>query len=231
MALARACLSNALRSRSFPLLHAGGAARLGVVAAAPSFPYSSSVDAAADSSREDISDQVAVTRAPSPARGRRSRRLTWKNPWDLIPFHLNDGLGNALLQVSENLNGLLERLSPSRLLGRLKEDDKCYKLRYEVPGLRKEDLRVTVEDGMLVIIGESEDEDEDAVDESSSSTTEDEGQGGWHLRRYGYINATLLLPEDAKADEITAELRDGILRIYIPRSEEKKSTAREIEIK
>ncbi|WOL14089.1 hypothetical protein Cni_G22869 [Canna indica] len=234
MALARACLKNALRSRSFPLPYAA-AAHLREAVAPSSFPFSSTA-AADDTSQQDKGAQVEVTQGGSggkssslTGRGRGRRGLSWKNPWDLIPLHLNDGLGNALMQASENMNRLLENWSPSRLLGRLKEDDKCYKLRYEVPGLRKEDLQVTVEDGMLVIKGEAE--DEDMVEEDTSTTESEEEGGGWYARRYGYYNATLMLPEDAKADEITAELRDGVLRICIPRTEEKKSKAREIEIK
>lgn len=144
------------------------------------------------------------------------------------------GLGSALMQASENLNRLLKSWSPSRLLGRLKEDDKCYKLRFMVPGLQKEGVRVTVEDGMLVITGEVEDEEEDegvVVGGGESTTEDEEEEGRWYPRRYGYYNTTLLLPEDAKVDEIKAELRDGVLRVYIPRAEEKKSNARVIDIK
>ncbi len=56
----------------------------------------------------------------------------------MVPFRLNtDGM-------------------PSRLLGRMKEDDSWYKLRLEMPGLSKEDIRITVEDGMLVLVEEEE---------------------------------------------------------------------------
>ncbi|XP_042386627.1 26.5 kDa heat shock protein, mitochondrial-like [Zingiber officinale] len=214
MSLARACLSGALRGRCFPsTIVAAARLKQGLAPASPlPLPYSSSAIENRDDDKSSVQVEVTQTSSLAPARGRGRRWLSWRNPRDHFPLHMNSGLGNALMQVSENLNRLLKSWSPSRLLGRLKEDDKCYKLRFMVPGLRKEDVRVTVEDGMLVITGEVEEEEEDH-----------EG-GRWYA--YGYYNTTLLLPEDAKVDEITAELRDGVLRVYIPRVEEKKSYAR-----
>jgi hypothetical protein len=73
------------------------------------------------------------------------------------------GLGSALSQVAETLSRPLERLAPSRpLSGKVREDE----ARFEVPGLGKDDVRVAVEDGVLVIEGEkredgaAEDDDE-----------------------------------------------------------------------
>ncbi|KAG6514439.1 26.5 kDa heat shock protein, mitochondrial-like [Zingiber officinale] len=237
MSLARAFLTGALRGRCFPsTIVAAARLKQGLAPAPPlPLPYSSSAIENRDDDKSSVQVEVTQTSSPAPARGRGRRWLSWRNPRDHFPLHMNSGLGNALMQVSENLNRLLKSWSPSRLLGRLKEDDKCYKLRFMVPGLRKEDVRVTVEDGMLVITGEVEDEvedDEGVVVGGGESTTEDEeDEGRWYAHRYGYYNTTLLLPEDAKVDEITAELRDGVLRVYIPRAEEKKSNARVIDIK
>lgn len=124
------------------------------------------------------------------------------------------------MQVSDNLNKLLENFSPSRLLGRVKENDKCYKLRYEVPGLSKNDLKITVEDGFLVITGECKEEDGEF----------DDDKDGWYAQRYGYYNTSLLLPDDAKVDEIKAEVKDGLLYVTIPRTEPKKRNVREVQI-
>lgn len=113
--------------------------------------------------------------------------------------------------MSENLNKILENLTPSRLLGRMKEDETSYKLRFEVPGLSKEDLKITIEDGYLMIKGEHKEEEEE------EGSYDDQ----WYAKSYGYYNTCLLLPEDAKVEEIKAELKDGILNLTIPRSETK----------
>ncbi|KAL3824226.1 hypothetical protein ACJIZ3_020255 [Penstemon smallii] len=137
--------------------------------------------------------------------------------WEFFP----SGLGNALIQATENINKLMENLSPSHLMGRAKEQDDCYKLRYHVPGLSKEDIKITVEDGVLNIKGEhkEEEEEEGSDDEFWSSKS-----------YYGYYNTSVLLPDDAKTDEIKAEVKDGVLNIVVPKSEKVKKDVKEIQV-
>ncbi|XWS11801.1 hypothetical protein CRYUN_Cryun37aG0031900 [Craigia yunnanensis] len=130
------------------------------------------------------------------------------------------GLGNALLQATENINRLFDNLNltPSQLMGRVKEQEDCYKLRYDVPGLTKEDVKITIDDGVLTIKGEHKEEEEGSDDEQ------------WSTRSYGYYNTSLVLPDDAKVDEIKAELKDGVLSIIIPRTEQPKKDVKEVQI-
>lgn len=130
------------------------------------------------------------------------------------------GLGDALLQATENLNKLLENWHPSSLMGRVKEQDQCYKLRYELPGLTKEEVKITVEDGILTIKGEHKEEEEEGSDDEY-----------WSSRSYGYHNTSLMLPDDAKLDDIKAEMKDGILTITVPRIERQGKDVKEIQIR
>ncbi|KAL4279771.1 hypothetical protein GQ457_03G041910 [Hibiscus cannabinus] len=120
------------------------------------------------------------------------------------------GLGNALMQATENINRLLNTLdlTPSRV----KEQDDCYKLHYDMPGLTKEDVKITVDDGVLHIKGEHKEEE------------------GWDARSYGHYNTSLVLPDDAKVDDIKAELKDGVLSIIVPKTEESKKDVKQVEI-
>lgn len=104
-------------------------------------------------------------------------------------------------------------------MGRVKEQDECYKLRFEVPGLGKDEVNITVDDGVLKIKGEHKEEEEDGSDDEF-----------WSAKSYGYYNTSLLLPDDAKVDEIKAELKDGVLNITIPRTEKPKKDVKEVEI-
>lgn len=124
-----------------------------------------------------------------------------------------------MVQATENINKLLENFSPSRLIGRFKEHDECYKLRYLMPGLGKEDVKITVEDGVLRIRGEHKEVDEEESDDELFSAV-----------RYGYYDFTDILPEDAKPDEIKAEMKDGVLTIIIPRTETPKKDVKEVQI-
>ncbi|KAL5712675.1 hypothetical protein ACHQM5_014821 [Ranunculus cassubicifolius] len=139
----------------------------------------------------------------------------WRNNSDILPSSLRE----ALHQASENFNRVLHKLAPSRLLGRFREHDECYKIKYHVPGLAKDEIKITVEDGVLHIKGEHKEEDEDGTDDEEE-----------HWSSYGYYNASLFLPDDAKADEIKAQLKDGVLRIVIPRTERPKKDVKEVEI-
>lgn len=123
------------------------------------------------------------------------------------------------MQATENINKLLENFSPSRLIGRFKEHDECYKLRYLMPGLGKEDVKITVEDGVLRIRGERKEVDEEESDDEFFSAVS-----------YGYYEFTVDLPDDAKPDEIKAELKDGVLTIIVPRVETPKKDVKEVQV-
>ncbi|CAL4970753.1 unnamed protein product [Urochloa decumbens] len=222
MALARLCLNRALAARA-PAL----ATRPAYYAAAPAadvsrlhslFSTSSAADSAA--AGEASRREVAVSGQSSAPAARRGGRWAWRDLRDFTPFRLVDGLGSALSQVAETLSRPLERLAPSRLLsGKLREEEAAYRLRFEVPGLGKEDVRVAVEDGVLVIDGEKREEGGEEGDDG----------GEWWAATSGY-HASLLLPDDARAEGITAEVKDGVLYVTVPRTGERKRNVTEIEV-
>ncbi|KAL7162294.1 hypothetical protein ACSBR2_042719 [Camellia fascicularis] len=160
---------------------------------------------------------------------RQRRRGLWRNNnhYELFP----SGLENALFQATQNLNKLLRNLSPSRLIGRVKEHDECYKIRFSVPGLSKEDVKITIEDGVLKIRGEHKEEsDHEQEDYDDDDDDDDEIDRFWSSMNYRYLRTSIMLPEDAKVDEIKAEMKDGELTITIPRTETPKKDVKEIEI-
>ncbi|XP_038712926.1 26.5 kDa heat shock protein, mitochondrial-like isoform X2 [Tripterygium wilfordii] len=131
------------------------------------------------------------------------------------------GLENALMEATENMNHLFENLNitPNQLMTRVKEQDDCYKVRFDVPGLAKEDVKITVEDGVLTIKGEHKEEEEEGSDDEFSASG------------YGYYyNTRLVLPDDAKVDDIKAEMKDGVLTVIIPRTEKPKKDVKEVMI-
>ncbi|KAK1358217.1 26.5 kDa heat shock protein, mitochondrial [Heracleum sosnowskyi] len=152
----------------------------------------------------------------------RNRQL-WRNNHNFVPSlweFFPSGLGNALMQATENINRGLENMGPSQLLGRFKEKKECYKLKYEMPGMAKDEVKITVEDGVLRIRGEHKEDHEEA---------EDEEQHYWSSR-YGYYDTRLVLPDDAKVEEIKAEMKDGVLKITIPRSEKQQRDVKEVQV-
>ncbi|KAI8020348.1 hypothetical protein LOK49_LG04G02561 [Camellia lanceoleosa] len=78
-----------------------------------------------------------------------------------------------------------------------------------------------VEDGVLTIKGEHKEEVEEGSDDEQYLSA----------RSFGYfIDTCIVLPEDAKVDEIKAQMKDGVLTIIIPRIEKPKKEVKEVPI-
>ena len=88
----------------------------------------------------------------------------------------------------------------------------------EMPGLKRENIEIDVENNVLTIRGEKREE-----------RTEGEGSK-YHLaeRRYGVFTRSFVLPRDVDSDAIAATFEDGVLAISIPKSE--KARRRRIEV-
>lgn len=95
----------------------------------------------------------------------------------------------------------------------LEEDDK-YIVKADLPGVLKDDVQITLSEGVLTINAESK------SDESSDT-------GHWlrRERRYGHYVRSLHLSGAIKADSISANLTDGVLEVTLPKPErvEKKT--------
>jgi HSP20 family protein len=97
------------------------------------------------------------------------------------------------------------------------EDDKEYVVKAELPEVKKEDVKVTVEKGVLTISGERKLEKE-------------EKNKKYHRveRAYGSFVRSFMLPDDANAENVKAEFKDGILTVHISKTE--KAKPKQIEV-
>jgi HSP20 family protein len=89
--------------------------------------------------------------------------------------------------------------------------EKAYTVTVELPGCRMEDVHVDLQEGVLTIRGEKRSERE-----------EKEEQRRYVERTYGSFSRSFRLPPDADPDHLEASLKDGVLAITIPRTEEAK---------
>ena len=90
------------------------------------------------------------------------------------------------------------------------ETDTAYQVKAELPGIRKEDLDVTVDDGVLTIKAEHNDNQEQT----------ENGQLIRQERSYGKFVRSLRLGTTVDEETITAEYRDGVLHITLPKAKE-----------
>src|SRR5438067_10065336 len=102
----------------------------------------------------------------------------------------------------------------------ISEDDHGYLLKADLPEMKKEDVKVTVEDGILNVSGDRKTEKEDQ-------------KRKFHRieRSYGTFRRSFTLPEDADSMKVTAEFRDGVLKVHLPTTIRAKSKAIEIKVK
>src|SRR5437867_12863763 len=98
------------------------------------------------------------------------------------------------------------------------EDDKEYLIKAELPEVKKEDVKVAVENGVLTISGERKSEKE-------------EKNKKYHRieRAYGSFERSFIVPDDADSDKVNAEFKDGVLKVHLPKSERAKP--KQIEVK
>ena len=99
-----------------------------------------------------------------------------------------------------------------------KVDEKGYHLEIDLPGVKKENIDISVNDGILTISGERKLEKK----EEKENYTRIESF-------FGRFERSFKLPNDADLDNIEAKFEDGVLKIFIPKKQ--KPAGKKIEIK
>jgi len=100
----------------------------------------------------------------------------------------------------------------------IREDKQEYLIKAELPEVKKEDIHVAVENGVLSIRGERKFEKE--VNDQRYHRVE---------RAYGTFERTFSLPDDADAAKVKAEFKEGLLTVHLGKSEAAKP--KQIEVK
>jgi HSP20 family protein len=94
------------------------------------------------------------------------------------------------------------------------ETAEAFEIRAELPDVKKEDVKVTVEDGELRISGERKQE------------KEEKGKKFHRVERsYGSFMRSFALPENVDDSKLTAEYKDGLLNVRLPKAEKAKPKA------
>ena len=130
----------------------------------------------------------------------RPRELTG---WD--PFRELDDLAERMRSLWESgFGGALDRWSP---LGDLEEGEDAYTVEIDLPGVRRDDVDIQLVDRVLTVTGEVKEK-------------ERTGMLRRRTRRVGQFHYSVTLPGDVDADDVSAQLHDGVLTVRLAKSPE-----------
>ena len=99
------------------------------------------------------------------------------------------------------------------------EDDQGYLIKADAPGVKREDLKVVVQNGVLTVSGERQ------------SEKEEKGKKFHKVERsYGSFSRSFSLPEEVEEDKLSAQFKDGVLSVHLPKTAKAKAKTREIKV-
>lgn len=92
------------------------------------------------------------------------------------------------------------------------ETDTAIEVEMEIPGLRPEDIELTVENNVLTIAGEKKVENREGREDSYRLVE----------RRYGRFERSFRVPGNVNAEDVSASYRNGVLHVTLPKTEESR---------
>lgn len=138
-----------------------------------------------------------------------------------------------LEEMSDRLNRMIARPPAGQTVGQgkevmtvadwtptvdISETEAEYAIKAELPDVKKEDVKVTVEDAVLTIQGERKQE------------KQENGKKYHRIERsYGRFVRSFTLPDSVDESKVKAEYADGILHLHLPKSE--KAKPKQIDVK
>lgn len=138
------------------------------------------------------------------------------NPWSLFD-QLNRELNSPLSTVSRDDDGNIATATWTPSVD-ITENDNAFVLHADIPGVKPDDIEVSMDNGTLTIKGERKTEEK--TEKENFRRVE---------RQYGMFYRRFSLPDTADADKIEAHSENGVLKVTIPKKE--VALARRISVK
>jgi HSP20 family protein len=99
------------------------------------------------------------------------------------------------------------------------EGNESFTLKAELPGFSKDDVQVEIKDNLLTLKGEHK--RETAVKDAHYHRVE---------RAYGSFVRSFTIPDDADGSKVTADFKDGVLKVHLAKDERAKPKAIEVKV-
>ncbi len=139
----------------------------------------------------------------------------------MLPSIFGENLVDAFFGTDPfmGMNNVFGRQSCSLLKTDVRELDKTYELDVDIPGFKKEDIRLELDGGYLTITAEKK----EARDEKN-----DQGQYLRRERYSGTCSRSFHVGDTLEPQDVTAKYEDGILRISLPKAVERKEPEKKL---
>ncbi len=141
--------------------------------------------------------------------------------FDSIHQELNNFLRDTFMEsmFSHPLN--LRKMSTWRPAIELKQNEKEYKVKVQLPGVNKEDIHIDLNNDYMTVTAEIKDEKKEKDEASKIHTSE---------FRYGKYIRTISFENPIKTDSSTAQYNNGVLSITLPKQKIEKSKSKRLAI-
>jgi HSP20 family protein len=123
--------------------------------------------------------------------------------WDPFEDHLDDLFKGIFLRPMR----LEQPQDPVRVRVDVKEDDKAYVVHAEIPGVKKEDIQVSIDGNQVAISAEVKRQKEDKQGEKTLRTE----------RYYGKVYRAFALSQDVDQEQSQARYENGVLELTLPK--------------
>ena len=145
--------------------------------------------------------------------------------FDSIHQELNNFLRDTFLTnaFANPLN--IKKPSTWRPAIEVKQNDANYKVKVQLPGIKKDNINIELDNDFMTIVAETQEEKEEKKEEEKNER--------FHTSefRYGKYVRTISFDQPIKADDAKAKYKDGVLTITIPKQELETNTKKVLEIK
>ncbi len=145
--------------------------------------------------------------------------------FDSIHTELNNFLRDTFLHPSFSNPLDIKKNSIWRPAVEVKQNDKEYKVKVQLPGVNKDDIDVELDNDFMTITAE--------IEEEKEQKEEKEKNEKFHTCefRYGRYQRTLSFDQPVKADEAEAEYKNGVLCIKLPKQDMEQAKSKKLTIK